>query len=62
MRIRAGFRLGYTCPKPTPMLLSLEIHPSRRNDLLSEQVIRFEPDLDAWEHIPVGHATAELAS
>ena len=21
----------------------------------------FEPDLEAWEHIPVGYATAELA-
>jgi transglutaminase-like putative cysteine protease len=47
MRIRAGFTLGYTCYAPTPMLLSLEIHPSRRVDLLTEQVIRFEPDVDA---------------
>jgi hypothetical protein len=22
----------------------------------------FEPDLDAWEHIPVAHATAEHAA
>ena len=47
MRIKAGFNLGYTCLTPTPMLLSLEIHPSRRQDLLTEQVIRFEPAVDA---------------
>ena len=47
MRIKAGFNLGYTCLTPTPMLLSLEIHPSRRQDLLTEQVVRFEPAVDA---------------
>jgi hypothetical protein len=35
MRIRAGYELVYECPKPTPMLLVLNIHPSRRGDLLT---------------------------
>ena len=30
MKIRAGFKFGYECPQPTPMLLALDIHPSRR--------------------------------
>jgi transglutaminase-like putative cysteine protease len=47
MRIRAGFNLGYTCSSSTPMLLALEIHPSRRGDLLTEQIIRFSPEVDA---------------
>src|SRR6187397_3215268 len=47
MRIKAGFKIGYTCLSPTPMLLSLEIHPSRRADLLTDQTIRFEPALEA---------------
>ena len=40
MRIRAGYELAYECPQPTPMLLMLNIHPSRRPDLLTEQVLR----------------------
>lgn len=43
MRIRAGFNLAYECYQPTPMLLALEIHPSRRIDLLTEQIITYEP-------------------
>ncbi|RJT29848.1 transglutaminase family protein [Mesorhizobium waimense] len=47
MRIRAGFNLTYECPQPTPMLLVLEIHPSRRVDLLTEQVIGFDRPIEA---------------
>ena len=39
MKIRAGFTLGYECMQPTPMLLTLNIHPSRRVDLLTDQVL-----------------------
>ncbi|MBX9741577.1 MAG: transglutaminase family protein [Beijerinckiaceae bacterium] len=48
MKIRAGFDLGYDCPQPTPMLLVLNIHPSRRVDLLTEQVLTFDRPIDAW--------------
>ena len=47
MRIRAGYNLTYECPQPTPMLLVLEIHPSRRVDLLTEQVVNFEPPIES---------------
>lgn len=40
MRIRAGYDLSYECAQPTPMLLALSIHPSRRIDLLTDQVLR----------------------
>jgi transglutaminase-like putative cysteine protease len=50
MQIRAGYRLTYTCQQPTPMLLSLNIHPSRRADLLTPQVLQFEPALDVWDY------------
>ncbi len=43
MRIRAGFNLAYECYQPTPMLLTLEIHPSRRVDLLTDQIVTYEP-------------------
>jgi transglutaminase-like putative cysteine protease len=48
MKIRAGFRIGYECPQPTPMLLVLNIHPSRRVDLLTDQVLEFDRPIDAW--------------
>src|ERR1044071_10069764 len=51
MRIRAGFSLTYECPQPTPMLLVLEIHPSRRVDLLTEQVIGFDRPIEARGYI-----------
>ena len=33
MRISAGCRIVYDCPQPTPMLLMLNVHPSRTPDL-----------------------------
>ena len=51
MRIRAGYNLTYECPKPTPMLLVLEIHPSRRVDLLTEQAIGFDRPIEARGYI-----------
>jgi transglutaminase-like putative cysteine protease len=51
MKIRAGFRLGYECTQPTPMLLVLNIHPSRRIDLLTEHVLTFDPPIESWEYV-----------
>ncbi|KTQ96737.1 transglutaminase [Aureimonas ureilytica] len=50
MRIKAGFTLGYECAQPTPMLLVLNIHPSRRVDLLSEQVLYFDQQVQPWTY------------
>ncbi len=49
MKIRAGFTLAYDCPQPTPMLLVLRVHPSRRSDLLGEEVLTFDPPLEALD-------------
>ena len=49
MRIRAGYQLSYECPQPTPMILVLNIHPTRRVDLLTEQVLSFAPTVEAWD-------------
>jgi transglutaminase-like putative cysteine protease len=51
MRIRAGFNLTYECWQPTPMLLVLEIHPSRRVDLLTEQVVGFDRPIEARGYV-----------
>jgi transglutaminase-like putative cysteine protease len=47
MKIRAGFTLTYECAKPTPMLLALDIHPSRRADLLTDQILTSDRAIDA---------------
>ena len=51
MRIRAGYRLAFECPQPTPMLLVLNVHPSRRADLLSDDVPTFDAPLEIWGYI-----------
>ena len=55
MQISAGYELSYECPKPTPMLLTLNIHPSRRADLLTP--IRF-PGAMVYQKPPGGVSTA----
>jgi len=51
MRIRAGFELLYDCPKPTPMLLVLGVHPSRAGDLASLAHLVCEPTVPLWDYI-----------
>jgi transglutaminase-like putative cysteine protease len=51
MQIKAGYTLGYDCPKPTPMLLVLNVHPSRRVDLLTPQVLEFSPRVQTRDYV-----------
>jgi transglutaminase-like putative cysteine protease len=51
MRIRAGFEIAYDCPAPTPMLLSLSVHPSRRADLETPDWLRTEPMVDVRQYL-----------
>ena len=50
MKIHAGFTLGFESLQYTPMLLVLNIHPSRRVDLLSDQILTFNQPIDAWNY------------
>lgn len=50
MKIRAGFTVAYECWQPTPMLLALNLHPSRRVDLLGEQVLTFDRPMEVWSY------------
>jgi transglutaminase-like putative cysteine protease len=43
MRIRAGCRIEYDCPQPTPMLLMLSPHPDRMADLVGPHEMVFDP-------------------
>jgi transglutaminase-like putative cysteine protease len=51
MRIRAGFEITYDCPAPTPMLLALSVHPSRRDDLETPDWLRPDPDVEVRQYI-----------
>ena len=51
MLIRTGFELVYECPRPTPMLLMLHIHPSRAADLVAPDLLRLEPATPTREYL-----------
>jgi len=43
MQIRFGYELVYRCPQPVPMILMLEVHPSRSRDLVRPDRLIAEP-------------------
>jgi len=45
MLIQAGFTISFECPAWTPMLLQLNVHPSRAGDLQSPDVIASDPTI-----------------
>jgi len=53
MKIRGGFEIIYECAQPTPMLLMLSVHPSRRGDLVAPDRLCFEPRTPAPSFIDV---------
>jgi transglutaminase-like putative cysteine protease len=50
MKISAGYRLTYDCPQPTPMILTLSVHPSRRSDLLTPDRLHLTPAVPTTEY------------
>ena len=51
MRIRTGFEITYDCPAPVPMLLTLSVHPSRRDLLETPDWVRTDPALDVRQYL-----------
>jgi len=47
MHIRIGYELIYDCPQPTPMLLMLNVHPSRMADMVAPDHMITEPKVAA---------------
>ncbi len=45
MQIRVGFEIGYECPVPTPMLLSLSIHHAHVGQLIRADHLVTEPSV-----------------
>ena len=51
MRIRTGFEIAYDCPDPVPMMLTLSVHSSRRDDLETPDWVRTDPMVDVRQYI-----------
>ena len=47
MKIRAGYEISYECSQPTPMILTLSVHPSRFPDLLTIDRLQLDPPIPA---------------
>jgi transglutaminase-like putative cysteine protease len=45
MEIEVGFEITYAAVAPTPMVIMLSIHPSRRHDIIGAESIVAEPDV-----------------
>src|ERR1700761_7002757 len=43
MHIRVGYELIYRFPQPTPMILVLNIHPSRVADIVEPDIVTVDP-------------------
>jgi transglutaminase-like putative cysteine protease len=50
MQIRIGYDLTFDCPQPTPMLLTLKVHPTRRADLVTPDDIMVDPRVTISEY------------
>jgi transglutaminase-like putative cysteine protease len=47
MKIRAGYEISYNCSQPTPMIVTLSVHPSRVPDLLTQDRLQLSPAIPA---------------
>ena len=50
MRIRCGYQIAYECPRPTPMILLLKVHPSRDDDLETPDLMITDPAIPARDY------------
>ncbi len=45
MKIRIGYELEFDCPKPTPMIFTLNVHPTRAPDLIVRDQVVVDPPI-----------------
>jgi len=50
MKIRAGYTISYGLGAPTPMLLLLSVHPSRRGDLIKPDTLNTDPYVEVTQY------------
>jgi hypothetical protein len=63
VKIRAGYNIAFNCFQEVPMLLLLSVHPLRRHDLLTEDRLRFSPNVEAREFCdPFGNIQTRIVA
>ena len=63
MKLRVGYDIAYACPAPLPMMLMLNIHPSRSADILSGDRIVTDPPVPITTYYdPFGNLCARLVA
>ena len=61
MRIRCGFDISYSCTVPTAMVFCLSVRPERERDLLTPQVLKFDPALPSRTYLdPFGNRVSRI--
>ena len=50
IKIRVGYEVAYQSPQPTPMVLTLRVHPSRAADLVTPDLIVATPPIAIGEY------------
>ena len=50
MQIRIGYELVFECTNSVPMVLMLNVHPSRRDDLVDDDVVVIDPAVQTYTY------------
>jgi transglutaminase-like putative cysteine protease len=50
MKIHAGYEIAYDCLQPTPMIITLSVHPSLRSNLLTPDQMTLHPHVPMTEY------------
>jgi len=48
VQIKVGYEISYDHPQPTPMLVMLNVHPSRMGDMLHSDLIHTNPEVPVY--------------
>lgn len=51
MKIRYGYRIEIICSQPTPLITLLDIHPSRRHDILIDEEVKRSHDVEVDTYV-----------
>ena len=61
MHVRTGFTIAFDTFGPTPMNLLLNVRPERQDDLVTPEVIAFDPPVSASRHVdPFGNLVTRI--
>ncbi len=51
IRIDVGFDISYQCVSPTPMMVTMHVHPSRERDLVTPDTLHTDPPVPIHEYL-----------